>query len=274
MSRLTLAFERARQERRAALVGYLMAGDPDLERSYALALAVLRGGADVLELGMPFSDPVADGPVLQRASERALAAGTDVEACLGLAARLRRASAAPIALMGYANPLFAYGLERFVRAAVAAGVDAVIVPDLPPEEAQQLRRAAAAAGLATVFLVAPTSTEARARAACEASTGFVYLVSFAGVTGAGGLAVPEVAARLGALRRVSRRPVVVGFGISTPAQAGALAVHADGVVAGSAIVSRIAEGGTSAEVCARVEGFVTGLRRALCHPTLPPEERT
>lgn len=260
MSRLERAFQRARAEKRAALITYLMSGDPDLDASREAALACLRGGADILELGMPFSDPIADGPTIQRAGERALRSGTTLVTCLELAASLRALADAPIVLMGYANPVFSFGLEAFVSRAVRAGVDAVILPDLPPEEAVEFRELAARAGLQTVFLVAPTSTEARSRAACEAATGFVYLVSVAGVTGARDAVGSEVAGQLASLRSLSPVPVVVGFGISTPAQAAALGPHADGVVVGSAIVSRIAEPGPSSP---RVEAFVRSLESAL-----------
>lgn len=263
MSRLDRAFARARDEKRAALITYVMSGDPDLEASREAALACIRGGADILELGMPFSDPIADGPTIQRAGERALASGTTVVKCLELAQSLRGATDAPIVLMGYANPVLSMGLDAFVLRAVRAGVDAVILPDLPPEEAGELRSAAAREGLRTVFLVAPTSTQARSSAACEASTGFVYLVSVAGVTGARQAVGSDVVLQLASLRAVSRVPVVVGFGVSTPEHASALGPHADGVVVGSAIVSRIAEPGSAAERVARVEAFVRSLKAAL-----------
>lgn len=246
---------------RPALVTYLMGGDPDLAASLDLALACARGGADLIELGMPFSDPIADGPVIQRASERALKSGTTVAGVLELASQLRRQLPdLPLALMGYLNPVLAMGLDRFLARCVEAGVDAVILPDLPVEESAQLRALAFEHGVGTVFLIAPTSTPARAQAALDASTAFAYFVSVTGVTGARAALPEETAARLDALRRPSGPPVVVGFGVSTSEQVQALGAHADGVVVGSAIVSRIAEPGTAAERAARVETFVRSLR--------------
>jgi tryptophan synthase alpha chain len=212
---------------------------------------------------MPFSDPIADGPTLQAAGERALAAGTTVEGCLGLAAAVRRRTAVPIALMGYVNPVLAYGEERFLDACARAGVDAVILPDLPPEEAEGFRALAAARGVRTVFLLAPTSTEGRIAEACAAATGFVYFVSVTGVTGARASLPPDLGHRVAAVRARSPVPVVVGFGVSTPEQAREVGRLADGVVVGSAIVSRIARGGPRAARAARVRRFVASLRAGL-----------
>jgi tryptophan synthase alpha chain len=247
--------------RRPALVTYLMGGDPDLATSLDLALACARGGADLIELGMPFSDPIADGPVIQRASERALKSGATAAGVLELAAQLRRRlPELPVALMGYLNPALAMGLDPFLARCAEAGVDAVILPDLPVEESADLRALAEKRRVGTVFLIAPTSTPARAQAALDASTAFAYFVSVTGVTGARAALPEETAARLDALRRPSGPPVVVGFGVSTAEQVRALGAHADGVVVGSAIVSRIAEPGTAAERTARVESFVRSLR--------------
>ncbi|HEY8208188.1 MAG TPA: tryptophan synthase subunit alpha [Myxococcaceae bacterium] len=247
--------------RRPALVTYVMGGDPDLPESLELALACARGGADLIELGMPFSDPIADGPVIQRASERALKSGTTVAGCLELAAQLRRKlPSTPLALMGYLNPVLAMGMDPFLARCVEAGVDAVILPDLPVEEAGEFRALAAKRGVGLVFLIAPTSTPARVQAALDASTAFAYFVSVTGVTGARTALPEETAARLDSLRRPSGPPVVVGFGVSSAEQVRSLGAHADGVVVGSAIVSRIAEPGTGAEKAARVESFVRSLR--------------
>jgi tryptophan synthase alpha chain len=246
-----------------ALVTYVMAGDPDLATSRAMALACVEGGADVVELGMPFSDPIADGLTLQQAAERALAKGTRVEDCLELAAQLRRRVDTPLVLMGYVNPVLTYGERRFFRECRSAGVDAVILPDVPPEEASELRTLAGDAGVGTVFLLAPTSTPERQRAAAEASTGFVYFVSVTGVTGARRSIPKTLANQVREVRRLSPVPVVVGFGIGDPAQARAVARYADGVVVGSAIVSRVAQGGTRATRANRVRAFVRSLKRAL-----------
>jgi tryptophan synthase alpha chain len=261
--RIASMFEAARARDEAALVTYLMAGDPDLATSKAAARACAEAGADLIEIGMPFSDPIADGPTIQRAAERALAGGTRVADALAVAAHVRSHSNARIALMGYVNPVLSYGVERFFPDAARAGVDAVILPDVPPEESGDLRRLADAAGVRMVFLLAPTSTEARRRAAAEAASGFLYFFAVTGVTGARKALAEDLPAQLAEVRAASPVPVVVGFGVSTPAQARALARAADGVVVGSAIVSRLAEeGGRQARVD-RVRRFVKGLKRAM-----------
>jgi len=262
--RIAEAFARRRAGGEAALVTYVMAGDPDLATSRAMALACIEGGADLLELGIPFSDPIADGPTIQHAAERALAAGTTTRGVLEVAAAVRaRAPSVPIALMGYLNPILAHGVEPFLDGCARAGVDALIVPDLLPEEAAELAVPAAARGVKLVFLLAPTSGPARIEAATRAATGFLYFVSVTGVTGARRALPAELGAQVAAVRARSAVPVVVGFGVSTPAQASELAPLADGVVVGSAIVSRIAEGGPRAARAARVRRFVASLRRAL-----------
>jgi len=258
--RVRATFARCRAAGRPALVTYVMGGDPDLPASLELALACARGGADILEIGMPFSDPIADGPVIQRASERSLKAGTTAAGCLELAAQLRRKLPdTPVALMGYLNPVLTMGPDAFFGRCAEAGADAAILPDLPVEEAEDFRALAKKHGVGLVFLIAPTSTPARARAALDASTAFAYFVSVTGVTGARAALPAETAARLDELRRPEGPPVVVGFGVSTAEQVRALGAHADGVVVGSAIVSRIAEPGAAAERAARVEAFVRSL---------------
>ena len=261
--RIAAAFAAARERGGAALVTYVMAGDPDLDTSREMALACAAGGADVLEIGMPFSDPIADGKTIQAAGERSLAAGTGIADCLRLAARVRRETSAAIALMGYVNPVLAFGEERFLDGCVKAGVDAVILPDLPPEEAGSFRAAAAARGVKVVFLLAPTSTPERIRAACAAATGFVYFVSVTGVTGARTSLPKDLGARVAAVRNASPVPVVVGFGVGTPEQARAVGRIADGVVVGSAIVQRIAAGGARKARAERVRRFVASLAGAL-----------
>jgi tryptophan synthase alpha chain len=262
-ARLRSTFARCRARNEAALVTYVMAGDPDLDTSRAMALACVEGGADLLELGMPFSDPIADGPTLQQAAERALASGTNTAGCLEVAAAVRARSQVPIALMGYLNPVLAHGPERFFAGCAAAGVDALIVPDLLPEESGEISALAAARGVGTVFLLAPTSTPARVEAAVRAATGFVYFVSVTGVTGARTELPADLPAQLAAVRARSPVPVVVGFGVSTPAQARSLAPLADGVVVGSAIVKRIAQGGSRAERARRVTRLVRSLAGAM-----------
>jgi tryptophan synthase alpha chain len=263
VSRIADTFARCRAEGRAALVTYVMGGDPDPKGSAAMALACVEGGADLLELGVPFSDPIADGPTIQHAAERALSKGTTPADVLEVARAVRARSEVPIALMGYANPMVAYGLDRWVADCAAAGVDALIIPDLLPEEAQDLTVLGARHGVATVFLLAPTSTPARVAAAAGAATGFLYFVSVTGVTGARAELPADLGEHLARVRAAASVPVVVGFGVSTPAQARSLAPLADGVVVGSAIVSRVAEGGSRAARAARVKRFVASLARAL-----------
>jgi tryptophan synthase alpha chain len=264
--RIAATFARCREAREAALVTYVMAGDPDLATSKAMAVACAEGGADLVELGIPFSDPIADGPTIQHAAERALAAGTTTKDVLAVAAHLRARSEVPIALMGYLNPILAHGIERFARDCERAGVDALIVPDLLPEEAGEIAPVLAARGVRLVFLLAPTSGPARIEAAARAASGFLYFVSVTGVTGVTGArktAPAEIGAQVAAVREKSPVPVVIGFGVGTPDQAKALAPLADGVVVGSAIVQRIAEGGSRAARADRVKRFVRSLKRAL-----------
>jgi tryptophan synthase alpha chain len=261
--RIASMFEAARARGEAALVAYVMGGDPDLATSRAAALACAEAGADLVEIGMPFSDPIADGPTIQRAAERALENGTTVADCLALAGAVRARSDVRIALMGYVNPVLSYGLDRFFTDAARAGVDAVILPDVPPEEAGEIRALASGAGVKVVFLLAPTSTPVRRAAAAEAASGFLYFVSVTGVTGARRALADDLAAQVAEVRAVSPVPVVVGFGVGTAEQAHEVAGLADGVVVGSAIVSRLAEPGSRKERVERVRRFVRGLKRAM-----------
>jgi tryptophan synthase alpha chain len=214
-------------------------------------------------IGIPFSDPIADGPTIQKAAERALASGTKLSDVLEVARAVRAKSAIPIALMGYLNPVHSRGLARFVDDCVDAGVDALIIPDLLPEEAGELLSLATPRGLKLVFLVAPTSGPDRILAASEAATGFIYFVSVTGVTGARKAVPAEIRALVTSVRNASRVPVVIGFGVSTPEQARALGKLADGVVVGSAIVNRVAAGGSRKARAERVRRFVGSLKRAL-----------
>ena len=263
MTRLEATFARCREARRAALVTYVMGGDPDVKGSARLALACVEGGADLLEIGVPFSDPIADGPTIQLAAGRALRHGTTPRDCLAVVRAVRRASQVPVALMGYLNPILAADPATFFPEAAEAGVDALIVPDLLPEEAGELTALATRHGLAMVFLLAPTSTPARVAAAAAAATGFVYFVSVTGVTGARATLPTDLGEKVAAVRAQSRVPVVIGFGVSTPAQARALGGLADGVVVGSAIVSRAAAPGPLPRRAAAVRAFVASLAKAL-----------
>ena len=254
--RLARAFARAKAQSRGALVTYLMGGDPSLAESVESAMACIRGGADIVELGFPFSDPIADGPTIQRAAERALAAKVTLESVLRIAAEMRsQAPETPLVLMGYLNPVLAMGPARFFTRAAEAGVDAVILPDLPPEEAAELRAEATRTGLSLISMLAPTSTPARRAAVLSVASGFTYFVSVTGVTGTR-VGQADISAPLAAIRAESSVPVVVGFGIGTPDQARAACKHADGVVVGSAIVERIARREP-------LEPFVVSLRAAL-----------
>lgn len=220
---------------RKALVTYLMAGDASVDDFATCANA----GADVLELGFPFSDPIADGPVIQAAATRALAKGTTLPKVFEVAKAVRARTEKAIVLMGYLNPVLAFGIEKFLAACAASGVDGVIIPDLPPEEAHDLCAAAKRHDVGVVFLLAPTSTPERERAVLAAATGFIYFVSVTGVTGARA-EVSDVSAHVERVRSKAQVPVVIGFGVSTPAHAARFAQSADGVVVGSALVDRLA----------------------------------
>ena len=240
-----------------AFIPYVMAGDPSLEKTGETVLLLERCGADIVELGVPFTDPLADGPTIQRAAERALLAGVTLRKVIGLVGELRRGSQVPLVLMTYYNPVFKYGVEEFTRDAAVAGVDGVIIPDLPPEEAEELVRFAAPEGLSTVFLAAPTSTRERIRKIARAATGFIYYVSMTGITGAKLSLDSSLRESLDVIRGITKKPVAVGFGVSTPEEAGTVSASADGVIIGSAVVKRLHEAPES------LEGFVSELRRAI-----------
>lgn len=232
-------FARARRQRRCALIPYITAGDPSLAASREIALALAAAGADIIELGVPFSDPVADGPVIQRASERALRQGVTARDVIALAAEIRRQSAVGLLLFGYANPFLRLGWDRFAAQAAAARVDGVLVTDLIPEEAGAYRQALAARGLEPVFLAAPTSPAERLAAIGAASRGFIYAVSRTGVTGARRQVPAGARALVARIRRHTRLPVALGFGLSTAAQVAEVATFADGAVVGTALVAAI-----------------------------------
>jgi tryptophan synthase alpha chain len=241
MSRIGDRFTRRRGEGGKAFVAFLTAGDPSLERTVEAAREIEAAGADVLELGVPFSDPLADGPVIQRASERALRRGTTLARVLGAARAIRSATTLPLILFSYLNPLLRYGLPRLAREAADSGVDGVLVTDLPPEEAGPWIESARKADLDTVFLAAPTSSDVRLGLVAEASRGFVYAVSRTGVTGETETLSEEAGLLVRRLKALTQAPVAVGFGIATPEQAAAAAAVADGVVVGSALVRFLEE---------------------------------
>jgi len=241
VSRIERRYAALRQEGRAGLVTYLTAGDPDPDTSTRLFASLPAAGADLIEIGMPFSDPMADGPVIQEAGQRALKQGMTLRRTLALVRELRRADdATPIVLMGYYNPIYRYGAERFAEDAASAGVDGVIVVDLPPEEDAELTAPARAAGLDFVRLATPTSDDRRLPAIVEHASGFIYYVAVAGITGTRSADAAEVAAAVSRLRRFTELPIAVGFGIRTPEQAAAVACTADAAVVGTALVQRLA----------------------------------
>lgn len=262
MSRIPARFAQCQAEKRAALVAYVMAGDPDRAASQAVLDGLPAAGADIIELGMPFTDPMADGPAIQLAAQRALKAGGSLRQTLEMAKAFRaHDEATPIVVMGYYNPIYAWGPERFCADAAAAGVDGLIIVDLPPEEADELVPFARANGIDFIVLTTPTSDDARLPVVLANASGFVYYVSIAGVTGtrsASQTAIDEAVARL---KRHTTLPVCVGFGIKTPAQAAAVATVADGAVVGSAIVATLVESGPN-EALALVRALADGVRGA------------
>lgn len=261
--RLDAALARELQAGRKLFVPYLTAGDRGLSFTLRAVLALAEAGADAVELGVPFSDPLADGPVIQRASERALARGTTLSAVFDLVERVRSRSRVPILLMGYLNPFLSPSLGRTAERAQAAGVDGFIIPDLPPEEAGAWVRKCRGLDLATVFLAAPTSTPARLRAVARASTGYVYYISVTGTTGMRRSLPEDLGQGVARLRKVTRLPVLVGFGISDPGQARQVSKLADGVIIGSALVKTLEPGPSDHIALAKLSSLAYRLSRAV-----------
>lgn len=264
MSRLATLFAGLRDAGHKALIPFVTAGDPALEATVPVMCALVDAGADVIELGVPFSDPMADGPVIQQASERAIARGAGLNHALAATTEFRRHDAnTPVVLMGYLNPIEIRGAEVFAQQAAEAGVDGVLLVDLPPEEADDLREAFARHGVALIWLASPTTDETRLAMLNQIAEGYLYYVSYAGVTGADRLQTGDAGARLQAIRAACPVPVMVGFGIKDVASAAAMAKSADGVVVGSALVAALA-GATSPEQAARhARDFIAPLRAAL-----------
>jgi tryptophan synthase alpha chain len=261
MKRIEKTFSLLREKSEKALVLFLTAGDPDMVATEVLVPALAEAGADIIELGFPFSDPMADGPIIQASSERALKGGATLKGILAGVRRIRQKTAAPIVLMGYYNPVFCYGLEAFARDAAEAGVDGLLTVDLPPEEAGELRRHLRNHGLAYITLVAPITPAERAEKLVRESEGYVYYVSMTGVTGSREIKAEDIEEEVSRLKGLSSVPVAVGFGISTPADVEAVAGFADGVVVGSALVKIIAAGGPLPEVTTRAAAFARDLKQ-------------
>lgn len=260
MGRIDERFTALRRQGRVGLVTYVTGGDPDLERSAAILEALDRAGADVIEVGVPFSDPLADGPVIQRASERALAAGASLARVLDLMAGVRASVRAPLVLFSYANPILRMGLDTFAARARAAGVDGVLTLDLPPEEAGDARRAFGGAGIDTIFLLSPTTSDERLRRAAALGSGFLYGISRLGVTGARDEVEASAEALAHRVRAVTDRPLAIGFGLSHPAHVRQVGAWADAAVVGSALVEVIARQQASPTLVDDVERYVRWLR--------------
>lgn len=260
MSRIEKKFKDLAARGDKALITYIMAGDPTLEATEKLIPELEKGGADLIELGVPFSDPLADGPTIQKAAVRALDNGVSLRDAIDLVKRVRKVSQVPLIFMSYYNPIFKYGEERFVRDAVKAGVDGVIVPDLPPEEAEGLIAHSRNSGLDTIFLLAPTSNEERIKKVCRISTGFIYYVSLTGVTGVREGLSKDIGSMVKKIKSYTKTPVAVGFGISRPEQAKEISYLADGVIVGSAIVKVIEENMGGKTMAKKVHDFAKGLK--------------
>jgi tryptophan synthase alpha chain len=263
MSKIQATFERLQAQGRKALIPFITAGDPAPQQTVPLMHALVAAGSDVIELGVPFSDPMADGPTIQRASERALAKGVSLRQVLGMVANFRADNnETPVVLMGYANPIEAMGVETFAAAALDAGVDGVLVVDYPPEEAASFGAAMKAHGMDPIFLLAPTSSVERIEQVAEIASGYVYYVSLAGVTGSAALNVDAVAQKLPQIRAQTGLPVGVGFGIRDATAAARIAAFADAVIVGSRLIEEIEQSSLEA-CCTRVAAVLTDMRRAM-----------
>jgi tryptophan synthase alpha chain len=262
MSRIDLTFQRLKKESRAALVIYIVAGDPSLDMTEAMVLKMAECGADIIELGVPFSDPLADGPVIQAAAQRALQKGVTLQGIFRMAERLKEIST-PLVLMTYFNPVLRYGLKNFAEDCHKNEIAGVIIPDLPPEEAGPWIQEARPLDLDTIFLTAPTSSAERIKLVDRCSRGFIYHVSVTGVTGSRGTLPEDLEGAVKQIREYSKKPVAVGFGISTPAQARAVSLFADGVIVGSAMVKIVQENLTDPDLVRKGGDFVSSLSHGL-----------
>jgi tryptophan synthase alpha chain len=263
MKRIEEKFEALRAKKEKALIVYLTAGDPSLSVTKKIIFALEKAGADILEIGVPFSDPTADGPVIQTASQRALKAGTTLQGVLDLVTEVRKISEIPIVLFGYFNPIFAYGVKEFAYAARKAGVDGVLAVDLPYEEARELRDYTDAAGIDFISLVAPTTNSARLKKMTAGATGFLYYISITGVTGTAVPKVENIKIDVAKIRKITDLPIAVGFGISTPRQAREIGRFPDGIVIGSAVVRLIDENKNNGDLLKILADYISNIKREL-----------
>jgi tryptophan synthase alpha chain len=263
MSRIQITLENIKRNGEKALVPFLTAGDPDKKTTVDLIHTLIEAGADIIELGVPFSDPMADGPTIQAASERALESGMTVADVLDIVRAVRQTSNVPIVLMGYYNPIFRYGPTRFAADAEAAGVDGLLLVDLPPEESDEIHGDLKARGIDFITLLAPTTPDARMAQLAGVAEGYLYYVSMTGVTGSQKIDAEAIEAAVGKVQEKSRVPVAVGFGISTSEDAAAVGAFADAVVVGSALVKIIEAHGKSAELLPRVKEFISSLKEGM-----------
>lgn len=263
MSRIGKTFDGLRARKEKALIAYIMAGDPSLKRTGDLVMEMARSGADLIELGVPFSDPIADGPVIQRAGQRALKKKTTLRSTLGLVEALRKKTQVPLVAMSYFNPIFKFGIPRFFKEASRAGLDGVIIPDLPPEEGAEVERESRKRGVDWVLLAAPTTPNPRQRILARRTRGFLYYVSITGITGASLKNFSEIHRNVSHIKKRSRVPVAVGFGVSNPRNAARLAAMGDGVIVGSAIVRLIEKKGKHPRLPSLVGKFVRELNAAV-----------
>ena len=263
MGRIGDKFESLRGKKEKALIVYLTAGDPSLEITKKLILGLEKAGVDILEIGVPFSDPTADGPVIQAASQRALKAGTTLEGVLDLVNEVRKVSEIPIVLFGYFNPIFAYGVRKFSQAAHRAGVDGVLVVDLPYEEAKELRIYTDAVGIDFISLIAPTTDGKRLSNIAAAATGFIYYISIIGITGTAAPKIDNIKTEVNKIRKMTKLPIAVGFGISKPQQAREIARFADGIVIGSAVVRLIDENKNNPDLVKIISRYANEIKKTL-----------
>lgn len=262
-NRIDRKFKELRKAKKKAFIAYITAGDPNLETTNKIVLTLENAGVDIIELGIPFSDPLADGPTIQAASYRALQKGASLKKIFSVVGNLRKSTDIPIAFMTYFNPVLRYGIEKFIRDCKRNGVDGVIIPDLPVEEAGDLIKFAKRLGIAAIFLVAPTSTSSRIKKIAEKSTGFIYYVSLTGVTGARARLPVDVTSKARLIKSMTKKPVAVGFGVSNKEQSRSIAETADGVIVGSAIVKIIAKLQNKKEMLLKVARFSKGLAKAI-----------